>query len=156
MPFNSHDLYIYYCRQESLRRNGVAIRVKKRVRNAVLGHSLKNDRIIAVRFQGKPFSITVIQVYAPTSNAEEAEVEWFYEDLQHLLELTPQKDVLFILADWNAKVGNQEIPGVTGKFDLGVQNEAVLKLTKFGQKLTKFCQKNMLVTGNNLFQQLKR
>ena len=89
--FNSDDHYIYYCGQESLRRNGVAIRVKKRVRNAVLGHSLKNDRIIAVRFQGKPFSITVIQVYAPTSNAEEAEVEWFYEDLQDLFRTNTQK-----------------------------------------------------------------
>ena len=84
----------------------------------------KNDRMISVRFQGKPFSITVIQVYAPISNAKDAEVEWFYEDLQDLLELTPQKDVLFIIGDWNSKVGNQEIPGITGKFGLGVQNEA--------------------------------
>ena len=89
--FNSDDHYIYYCGQESLRRNGVAIMVNKRVRNAVLGCNLKNDRMISVRFQGKPFSITVIQVYAPTSNTEETEVEWFYEDLQHLLELTPHK-----------------------------------------------------------------
>ena len=88
--------------------------------------------MISARFQGKSFNITVIQIYVPTSNAEEVEVEWFYEDLQDLLELTPQKDVLFILGDWNAKVGSQEIPGVTGKFDLGVQNEA-------GQRLTKFC-----------------
>ena len=94
--FNSDDHYIYYCRQESLRRNGVTIMVNKRVWNAVLGCNLKNDRMISVRFQGKPFSITVIQVYAPTSNAEEAEVERFYEDLQDLLELTPKKDVLFI------------------------------------------------------------
>ena len=94
--FNSDDHYIYYCRQESFRRNGVAIMVNKRVRNAVLGCNLKNDKMISVRFQGKPFNITVIQVYAPTSNAEEAEVEWFYEDLQDLLELTPKKDVLFI------------------------------------------------------------
>ena len=95
--------------------------VNKRVRNAVLGCNLKNDRMISVRFQGKPFNITVIQVYAPTSNAEEAEVERFYEDLQDLLELTPKKDVLFILGDWNAKVGSQEIPGVTGKF--GMRNK---------------------------------
>ena len=101
--FNSDDHYIHYCGQESLRRNGVAIMVNKRVRNAVLGCNLKNGRIISVRFQAKPFNITVIQVYAPTSNAEEAEVEWFYEDLQDLLELTPQKDVLFIIGDWNAK-----------------------------------------------------
>ena len=95
--FNSDDHYIYYCRQESLRRNGVAIMVNKRVRNGVLGCNLKNDRMISVRFQGKPFSITVIQVDTPTSNAEEVEVEWFYKDLQDLLELTPQKDVLFII-----------------------------------------------------------
>ena len=103
--------------------------VNKRVRNAVLGCNLKNNRIISVHFQGKPFNITVIQVYAPTRNAEEAEVEWFYEDLQDLLELTPQKDVLFIIGDWNAKVGSQEIHGVTGKFALGVQNEAGQRLT---------------------------
>ena len=121
--FNSDDYYIYYCGQESLRRNGVAIMVNKRVQNAVLGCSLKNDRMISVRFQGKPFNITVIQVYAPTSNAEEAEVEPFYEDLQDLLELTPKKDVLFIIGDWNANVGSQEIPGETGKFGLGVQQE---------------------------------
>ena len=102
--FNSDDHYIYYSGQESLRRNGVAIMVKKRVQNAVLGCNLKNDRMISVRFQGKPFNITVIQVYAPTSNAEEAEVEWFYEYLQDLLELTPKKYVLFIIEDWSAKV----------------------------------------------------
>ena len=116
--FNSDDHYIYYCGQEYLTRNGVAIIVNKR--NAVLGCNLKNDRMISVRFQGKPFNITIIQVYAPTSNAEEADVEQFCEDLQDLLELTPKKDVLFILGDWNAKVGSQEIPGVTGKFGLGV------------------------------------
>ena len=109
--FNSDDHYIYYCGQESLRRNGVAIMVNKRVRNAVLGCDLKNDTVISVHLQGKPFNITVIQVYAPNSNAEEAEVERFYEDLQDLLEVTPQKDVLFIIEDWNAKVGSQEIPG---------------------------------------------
>ena len=98
--------------------------VNKRAQNAVLGCNLKNERMISVRFQGKPFNITVIQVYAPTSKAEEAEVEWFYEDLQDLLELTPKKDVLFIIRDWNAKVGGQETPGVTGKFGLGIWNEA--------------------------------
>ena len=98
--------------------------VNKRVRNAALGCNLKNDRMISVCFQGKPFNITVIQACAPTSNAEEAEVEWFYEDLQDLLELTPKKDVFFIIGDWNAKVDCQETPGVTGKFGLGVQNEA--------------------------------
>src|SRR5574340_121353 len=102
-----------------------------------------------VHFQGKPFNITVIQVYAPTSNAEEAEVEWFYEDLQDLLELTPKKDVFFIIGDWNAKVGSQETPRVTGKFGLGVQNEA-------GQRLIEFCQENALVIANTLYQQHKR
>ena len=105
--------YIFYCGQESLRGNGVALRVNRRVRNAALGCVLKNERMISVRFQGKPFNTTVIQVYAPTTNAEEAEVEWFHEDLQDLLELTPKKDVLFIIGDWNAKVGTEEIPGVT-------------------------------------------
>ena len=105
--------------------------VNKRVRNAVLGCNLKNDRMISVHFQGKPLKITVIQVYALTSNAEEAEVEQFYEDLQDLLEVTPQKDVLYIIRDWNAKVGSQETPGVTGKFGLGVQNEAGKRLIEF-------------------------
>ena len=105
--------------------------------------------MISVRFQGKPINITVIQVYAPTSNAEEAEVERFYEDLEDLLELTPKKDVLFIIGDWNAKVGSQEIPGVTGKFDLGIWNKA-------GQRLREFCQENALVIANTLFQQQKR
>ena len=147
--FNSDDHYIYYCWQESLRRNGVAIRVTKSIQNAVLGCNLKNERMISVCFQGKPFSITVIKVYALTSNAEEAEVEQFYEDLQDLLELIPKKDVLFIIGKWNAKVGSQETPGVTGKFGLGVQNEA-------GQSLIEFCQENALVIANTLFQQHKR
>ena len=108
--FNSDDHYIYYCGQESLRRIGVAITDHKRVQNAGLGYSLKNDRMTSVHFQGKSFNITVIQAYASTSNAEEADVEWFYEDLQDLLELTPKKDVLFLIGDWNAKVGSQEIP----------------------------------------------
>ena len=148
-------MYIYtyitfsYCGQESLGRNGVAIVVNKRVQNAVLGCNLKNDRMISVHFQGKAFNITVIQVYAPTSNAEEPEVERFYEDLQDLLEITPKKDVLFIIGDWNAKVGSQEPPGVTGKFGLGIWNEA-------GQRLIEFCQENALVIANTLFQQHKR
>ena len=108
---NSDDHYIYYCGQESLRRNGVAIIVNKRVQNAVLRCNLKSDGMISVHFQGKPFNIIVIQVYAPTSNAKEAEVERFHEDLQDLLELTPKKDVLFIIEDWNVKIGSQEIPG---------------------------------------------
>ena len=114
--FNSDNQYIYYCGQESLRRNGVAIIVNKRVQNAVLGCNLKNDRMISVHFRDKSFNIIVIQIYTPTSNAEEAEVEHFYKDLQDLLELTPKKDVLFIIGDWNAKAGSQETPGVTNKF----------------------------------------
>ena len=101
--------------------------------------------MISVHFQGKPFNITVIEIYAPTRNAEEAKVEQFYEDLQHLLELTPKKDVLFIIGDWNTKVGSQEIPGITGKFGLGVQNKA-------GQSLPEVCQENTLVIANTLFQ----
>ena len=105
--------------------------------------------MISVHFQGKPFTITVIQVYAPTSNAEEVEVDWFYEDLQNLLELTPKRDVLFIIGDWNAKVESQETPGVTGRFGLEVQIEA-------GQRVIEFCQENALVIANTLFQQHKR
>jgi len=105
--------------------------------------------MISVCFQGKPFNIIVIQVYASISKAEEAEIEWFYADLQDLLELTPKEDVLFIIGDWNAKVGHQEIPGITGKFGHGVQNEA-------GQRLTEFCQDNALIIVNTLFQQHKR
>ena len=141
--FNSDDHYIYYCGQESLRKKGVALIVNKRIQNAVLGYNLKSDRMISVRLQGQPFNITVIQVYAPTTNAEEAEIE------QDLLEQIPPKDVFFIIGDWNAKVGSQETSGVTGKFGLGVQNEA-------GQRLTEFCQENVLVIANTLFQQHKR
>ena len=114
--FNSDDHYIYYRGQESLRRNGVTIIVNKRVQNAVLGCNLKNNRMILVCFQGKPFSITVI----PNTNAKKAEADWFYEDLQDLLELTPQKDDLFIIGDWNAKAGSKEIPGVTDKLGPGI------------------------------------
>ena len=123
--------------------------VNKRLQNAVLGCNLKNNRMISLHLQGKLFSTTVIQVYAPTSNAEEAELEWFYEDLQDHLELTPQKDVLFIIGDWNAKVGSQETSGVTGKFGLGMQNEA-------GKRLKWFCQENALVIANTVFQQHER
>ena len=111
--------------------------------------SQKNDRMISVHFQNKPLNITVIKVYAPTSNAEEAEAEWLYEDLQDLLELTPKKDIFFIIGNWNAKVGSQEIPEVTDKFGLGVQNEA-------GQRLTEFYQEKALTIANTLFQQHKR
>ena len=147
--FNSDDHYIYYFWQESLGRNGVAIIVNKRVQTAVPGCNLKNNRMLSVHFQGKPFSITVIQVYALTSNAKEAEVKQFYEDLQDLLKLTIKKDALFIIWVWSAKVGSQELPGVKGKFGLGVQNEA-------GQRLTEFCQENALIIANTLFQQHKR
>ena len=145
--FNSDDYYIYYCGQESLRRSGLAIKINKRVWNAVLGCHLKNDKMISVHIQGEQFHIMVIQVYAPTSNSEEA--EWFYEDLQDLLEWTPKKDILFIIGEWNAKGGGQEAPGVTIKSGLGVQNEV-------GQKLTESCQENTLVVANTLFQQHKR
>ena len=147
--FNSDEHYIYYCGQESFRRNVVASMVNKRLQNAVLGCNLKKDRMISVHFQGKPFNIMVIQAYAPTSKAEEAEVEWLYEDLQDFLELTPQKDDLFIIGDWNAKLGSQETLGVTGKFGLGVRNEA-------GQRLIEFSQENTLIIANVLFQQHKR
>jgi len=147
--FNSDDYYIYYCGQQYLRRNRVAIMVNKRVQNAVLGCNLKNDRMISVHFQGKPLSITEIQVYAPTSNAEEAEVEWFYEDLQDLLELTPPKDVFLIIGDRDAKVGSQETTGITGKFGLEIQNESGLRLIDFSED-------TLLVIANTLFQQHKR
>ena len=147
--FNSDDHYIYYCGQESLRKNEIVLIVNKRIWNAVLGCNLKNDRMICVRFQGNSPCITVIQLYAPTTNAEEAEVLWFYKHPQDLLELTLTKDVLFLIGDWNAKVGSQEIPGVIGKFSLGVQN-------KVGQRLTEFCQENALVIANTLFQQHRR
>ena len=123
--------------------------VNKRVQNALLGCNLKNDRMISVCFQCKPFNITVIQVYAPTSNTEETEVERFYEDLQDLLEPTPKKDVLFYYRGMDVKVGSQETPGVTGKFGLGMWKEA-------GQRLLEFCQENALVIANTLFQQHKR
>uniref|UniRef100_A0A8D2ISM3 Reverse transcriptase domain-containing protein n=1 Tax=Varanus komodoensis TaxID=61221 RepID=A0A8D2ISM3_VARKO len=147
--FNSDDHQVYYCGQESLRRNGVAFIVNKRVGKAVLGYNLQNDIMISVRIQDKPFNITIVQVYAPTTGAEEAEVDQFYEvDLQHLLELTPKNDVI-IMGDWNAKVGSQKITGITGKFGLGEQNEA-------GHRLVEFCQENTMVIANTLFQQPKR
>ena len=132
-------------------KDGEALYSQQKSPNAVVGCSLtqENDRMISDRFQGKPCNITVIQTCTPTSNTKEAEVDRFYEDLQDLLEQTPKKDVLFIIGDWNAKVGSQETPGVTGKFSLGVQNEA-------GQRLIEFCQENALVIANTLFQQHKR
>ena len=146
--FNLDDHYIYYCRQESLRRNGVAIMVNKRVRNAVLRCNLKMTEW-SLFVSKANHSISKLSKYDPTSNAEEAEVEQFYEDLQDLLKLTPKTDVLFITGDANTKVGSQETPGVTGKFGLGMQNEA-------GQRLIEFCQENALIIANTLFQQHKR
>ena len=146
--FNSDDHYIYYCRQEPLGRNRQPSQ-STRVQNAVFACNLKNNRIISVHFQGKPLNITGIQVFAPTPNAKETEVERYYEVLQGLIELTPKKDALFILGDWNSKVGSQEIPGVTEKFGLGVQNET-------GQRLTEFCQENTLIIANTHFQPHKR
>ncbi|XP_053217975.1 elongation factor 1-beta isoform X1 [Podarcis raffonei] len=147
--FSSDDHHIYYCGQESHRINGVALIVNKRVARLILGYNLKNDRMISIRFQGRPLHTTVIQVYAPATDAEETEIDQFYEDLQCLLKLTPKKDVLLIMGDWNAKVGNQEIKGTTGKFGLGVQDEA-------GQRLIEFCQENKLVITNTLFEQHRR
>ena len=137
---NSDDHYIYYCGQESHRRNGVALIIKKRIQNAVLGCSLKNDTMILVHFQGKLFSISIcwLQAYDSIAHAEEAETDQFYEDLGDFLELTPKKDFLFIVRDWNSRVGSPDIPGVTGKFDLGEHKEA-------GQRLTASCQENALV-----------
>ena len=144
--FNSDDHFISYCGQESLRRNRIAIIVNKRVRNAVLGCNLKSDRMISVRFQGKPFNITVIQVYAPTSNTEEAEVERFYKDLQDLLELRPKKRCPFHYRGLECKSRKSRNTWSKGKFGLGIRNEA-------GQRLIEFCQENALVITNTLFQQ---
>ena len=143
--FNSDDHYIYYCGQESHRRNGVALIINKTVQNAILGCNLKNNRMLLVHFQDKSFNITVIQVYGPTTSAK-VEVDQFYEDLEDLLELTLEKYVLFLIGDWNSKAGSPEIPGVTGKFGLGVQNEAE-------KRLPELCQENALVIASSLFQQ---
>ena len=152
--FNSDDHYIYYCGQESLRRNGAGLVVNKRVQNAALGCGLINGRMISVHFQGKPFNITVILAYAPSTTAKDAEVDWFFEDLKEVLELTLKKkkrkgkDVLSIIKNWNAKGGSQGISRIIGKFGLVVQNEA-------GPRLTEFCQENMLVTEDTRLQQHK-
>ena len=145
--FNSDYHYICYCGQESHKRNGVALIINKSPKMQYLGATSKTTKMILLHFQVKPFNITVIQVYAPTTNAKETEDDQFHEDLEDLLELTPKKDVLFTTGDWNAKVGSQEIPGLTSKFGLEVQNEA-------GQSLTEFC-KYLLVIANTLFQQYK-
>ena len=147
--FNSDDHYYLLLRAGIPQKKWSSLHGQQESLKCSTWMYLKTDRMISVRFQGKPFNITVIQVYVPTSNTEEAEVERFYEDLQDLLELTPQKDILFIIGDWNAKVGSKETPGVTGKFGLGMQNEA-------GQRLVEFCQENALVIANTLFQKHKR
>ena len=144
MEFNSDDHYIYYPGQESHRRNGVTNIINKRVWNTAFRCNLKKKRMTSVHFQGKPFNITVIQVYAPTTVAKEAEVDHWYEDTEDLLELKPKKDVLFIIRDWNPKVGSQDIPRVTGKFGLGKQNET-------WQRLTEFYQENALVIADTFF-----
>ena len=146
---HSDHHYIYYHRQESLRRNGVALIVNKRVQNAVLGCNIKNDRMILVHFQGKTFSITIIQVFAPTTILKKLKLNGARKTYETLLELIPKIDVIFIIGDWNAKVGSQEIPGITGKLGLGVQNEA-------GQRLIEFCDENTLVIANTHLQQHKR
>ena len=143
--FNSDDHYFYYCGQESLIWNVVAFIVNKRVLNAGTWAQSQKQQQALVPFQGKPFNITVIQVYAPSTKAE---VKWFYEDLEDLLDLTPKKDVLFIIGDWDAKVGSQEIPEITGKFGLGVQKEA-------GQRKTEFFPENTLVIANTLFKAIQ-
>ena len=152
--FNSDDHYIYSCGQESLRRNGAGLAVNKRVQNAALGCSLINGRMFSVHFQGKPFNITVILVYGPNTTAKDAEVDRFFEDLKAVLELTLKKkkrkgkDVLFIIKNWHAKGGSQEISRIICKFGLVVQNEAA-------PRLTEFCQENMLVIENTHLQQHK-
>ena len=146
--FYSYDHYISYCGQESLRRNGIALIVKKSPKCSTWVQSQKQQNDLCSG-PGKPSNIKAIQVYVPTTNVKKVQVEWFYDDLQDLLELTPKKDVLFFIGDWNAKIGSQEIPGVTGKFGLGIQNEAE-------QRLTEFCQENTLITANTFFQQHTR
>ncbi|XP_062830383.1 craniofacial development protein 2-like [Anolis carolinensis] len=126
--FTKDDHQIYYCGQEEHRRNGVAFIINNKVAKAVIGYNPKNDRMISIRVQGKLFNITVIQIYAPTTAAEEAELDKFYEDLQHLLDNTPKRDIIFIIGDWNAKVGSQMTTGITGKHGLGQQNEAGRRL----------------------------
>jgi len=147
--FNSDDHYIYYCGQESLRKNGIAIIANKRIWNALLGCNLKKWQNDLCLFTRQTIQYQSNQSLCPDQYAGEAEVKWIYEDLQNLLELTSKKDVLFIIGDWNANVGSQELPGVTGKFALGVQNEV-------GRRLTEFCQENALIIANTLFQWYKR
>lgn len=143
--FTSDKHQIFYCGQVSHRRNGVAIIINKKLSSSVLGYNPKNDRMISVRLQGKPINVTVIQVYAPTTNAEEAEIEDFYANLQQFLDETPKKDAIFIIGNWNAKVGNKITNGITGRFGLGIRNEA-------GDKLVEFCQNNSMFITNTFFQ----
>ncbi|XP_068084647.1 craniofacial development protein 2-like, partial [Anabrus simplex] len=147
--FATDEYMVYYSEHENQRKNGVALIVSNRVRNTIMECNFKTDRMMSVRFQGQPFNITVIQIYAPTTEAGEEDIDQFYEDLRELLQLTPKKDVVFIIGDWNDKVGNQTVDGVTGKFGLGTTNEA-------GQRLLEFCQDNSLIITNTLFQLPKR
>ena len=147
--FTSDEHQIFYSGHETQRRNGVAIIVDKVWSKSVLGYNPKNDRTISIRFQGKPINITVIQVYAPTTDAKENEMEQFYADLQQLLDAAPKKDAIVIMGDWNAKVGSTTTAGITGKFGLGVRNEA-------GERLVDFCQNNSVLIANTFFQQPKR
>ncbi|XP_062826436.1 uncharacterized protein LOC134296169 [Anolis carolinensis] len=147
--FTKDDHQIYYCGQEEHRRNVVVFIVNNKVVKAVIGFNPKNDRMISIRVQGKPFNITVIQIYAPTTAAEEVELDQFYEDLQHLLDNTPKRDIILITGDWNAKVGSQMTTGITGRHGLGQPNEA-------GCRLIEFCQENSMCITNTLFQQPKR
>uniref|UniRef100_A0A803T9E3 Endonuclease/exonuclease/phosphatase domain-containing protein n=1 Tax=Anolis carolinensis TaxID=28377 RepID=A0A803T9E3_ANOCA len=147
--FTKDDHQIYYCGQEEHRRNEVAFIINNKVAKAVIGYNPKNDRMISIRVQGKPFNITVIQIYAPTTAAEEAELGKFYEDMQHLVDNTPKRDIILITGDWNAKVGSQMITGITGKHGLGQQNEV-------RRRQIEFCQENSMCITNTLFQQPKR
>ncbi|CAM2723797.1 unnamed protein product [Rotaria socialis] len=147
--FISDDYHIFYCGQENHRRNGVAIIVNKMLSNSVLGYNPKNDRIISIRLLGKPINVTVIQVYAPTTGADDEEIEDFYVSLQQLVDTTPKKDTIVIMDDWNAKVGSKPLTGITGNFGLGDRNEA-------GDRLLEFCQNNSLFITNTCFQQPKR
>ncbi|CAM4847582.1 unnamed protein product, partial [Rotaria magnacalcarata] len=147
--FIPDDYHIFYCEQENHRRNGVAIIVNKRVANSVLGYNPKNDRIISIRLLDKPINVTVIQVYAPTTGADDEEIEDFYVSLQQLVDAIPKKDTIVIMGDWNVKVGSKSVTGITGNFGLEDRNEA-------GDKLLDFCQNNSMFITNTCFQQPKR
>ncbi|CAF1413680.1 unnamed protein product [Adineta steineri] len=147
--FTSGNYEVYYSGSENIRRNGVALIVNKKLINSIIGYHTKNDRIISIRLQGKPTNLTIIQIYAPTTEAEESIIENFYMELQQLLDNVPKKDTILIIGDWNAKVGETEVPGIVEKFELGKRNEA-------GDRLIEFCQDNHMVITNTCFKQPKR